>query len=587
MNKDIMIDAISKIDQKYIIEYTQYETRLQITQAKKRRINRALLISAACLMLTVCMLLVSLPLSLIVLGSEPVQNLGSKIIENVIFPLDQQLEDPKDPDHPEEPAQTLLQINWVEWKFTEKFFNALGAGTDDSTIDKLQSMQGGFVGESMQNLGDFLERLYEYYMKHKKEIDKTENESESETDTDQGTDTGIDPSYEVDGSKGLEYLFLGTDRGYAVSGMGECTDEVVTIPAAYNGQPVTAIGSSAFENSQIVEVILPDTVTSISFVAFRNCGLLTKINLPESLETIEKYAFKNCAALQSIEIPSKVTALAEEAFYGCESLRFVSMSGVTSIGESAFQNCSALQTVSMENVEEIDDYAFEHCVSLEALEFTNIVSIGKHAFDSCKSLKQIRYGHELKALDDYAFANCESIIAFTFIDSITELGIGTFSGCTSLNNVHFDCSSIIPDYTFDGCTGLQSMLMYYPLENVGAYAFRNCRVVLTGGSWSVKEIGEHAFDGSGETTISLNTLESDTIDAYAMANCYNLWRVVLPSHIKKIEPYAMYNCPELEEIEFWGSKEAWTEIEIGENAIAPGTRISFNDGTSIRYDPDR
>jgi hypothetical protein len=50
------------------------------------------------------MLLVSLPLSFIVLGSKPVQEWGSQVIENVLFPLDQQPADPDDPDDPTPPA---------------------------------------------------------------------------------------------------------------------------------------------------------------------------------------------------------------------------------------------------------------------------------------------------------------------------------------------------------------------------------------------------------------------------------------------------------------------------------------------------
>lgn len=524
MNKNVMIDAISAIDQKYIIEYIQYETKLSILKSRRKKRMRTLLISAACLALVFSMLLVSLPLSLIVLGSEPVQNLGGKIIDNVLFPLDQQPENPGDSDLPEEPVQSPLQLNWIEWEMTEKLFSALGAGTDDSVIEKLQNMQGdSFVGESMQDLGDFLERLYEYYLKHKDEIEQLPK--------DEILISGVDIfEIEVSGSE------------CTIVGVVSLKESIVEIPNEYDGYKVTAIGEGAFsELNEITEVALPPTVKNVN----------------------------------------------SKAFFGCESLSSVSMSGVKSIGESAFQNCSALQTVSMENVEKIDDYAFEHCVALEALELTDIVSIGKHAFDFCKSLRQISYGNNLKTLDDYAFANCESVTGFTFKDSIIVLGIGTFSGCISLCTVNFDCSSTIPDYTFDGCTNLQSMSMYYRLENVGAYAFRNCRTVMSGGTWAIKEIGEHAFEGCGETTILLNTLESDTIDAYAMANCNNLWRVVLPSHIRKIEPYAMYNCSELKEIEFWGYKEDWAEIEIGENAIAPGTRIVFNDGTSIRYDPNR
>ena len=76
MKKDVMIDAISAIDQKYIIEYVQYETKLSILKVRKKKKSRNLLICAACLALVVCMLAVSLPLSFIVLGSKPVQEWG-------------------------------------------------------------------------------------------------------------------------------------------------------------------------------------------------------------------------------------------------------------------------------------------------------------------------------------------------------------------------------------------------------------------------------------------------------------------------------------------------------------------------------
>ena len=204
MNHNVMIDAISAIDPKYIIEYVQYETKLGIIKSRRKRRTRILLVSAACLALVFSLLLVTLPLSFVVLGSEPVQKWSSQVIESVIFPLDQQPENPEDPDHPEEPAQSPLQLNWIEWEITEKLFSALGAGTDNSAINKLQSMQGGFVGESMQDLGDFLERLYEYYMKHKDEIDAIIGETESESDEVTEAETETETERETESEHGTE-----------------------------------------------------------------------------------------------------------------------------------------------------------------------------------------------------------------------------------------------------------------------------------------------------------------------------------------------------------------------------------------------
>ena len=49
MKKDVIIDAISAIDEKYVIEYVQYETKLSILKDRKKKKTRNLLICAACL----------------------------------------------------------------------------------------------------------------------------------------------------------------------------------------------------------------------------------------------------------------------------------------------------------------------------------------------------------------------------------------------------------------------------------------------------------------------------------------------------------------------------------------------------------
>ena len=136
MKKDVMIDAITGIDEKYLIEYTQYETKLEILRSRKKNRNRSLIVCAACLALAFCMLLVTLPLSFIVLGSKPVQEFGSEVIDELLFPLDQQPQQPDDPDEPISPTTPLyedLMINWIEWEFTEEAFIALIADNTDDT----------------------------------------------------------------------------------------------------------------------------------------------------------------------------------------------------------------------------------------------------------------------------------------------------------------------------------------------------------------------------------------------------------------------------------------------------------------------
>lgn len=59
---------------------------------------------------------------------------------------------------------------------------------------------------------------------------------------------------------------------------------------------------------------IPDTVTSIGYAAFRNCGGITSVTIPESVTRIGTEAFIYCDLLEEITIPSSVTEIGEDAF---------------------------------------------------------------------------------------------------------------------------------------------------------------------------------------------------------------------------------------------------------------------------------
>ena len=61
-------------------------------------------------------------------------------------------------------------------------------------------------------------------------------------------------------------------------------------------------------------------MTEIGDWAFSGCSNLKDITIPSSVTTIYKRAFEDCRSLTNITIPSKVTSIGPGVFYGIPSI---------------------------------------------------------------------------------------------------------------------------------------------------------------------------------------------------------------------------------------------------------------------------
>jgi len=106
---------------------------------------------------------------------------------------------------------------------------------------------------------------------------------------------------------------------YTFTGNGVLTQAIVdeNIGTAQNIFIVgyTSIGNSAFfGKTQIISVIIGNSVTSISSFAFAGCTSLISITIPNSVITIGGQGFNGCTELTSITIPNSVTSISTNAF---------------------------------------------------------------------------------------------------------------------------------------------------------------------------------------------------------------------------------------------------------------------------------
>ncbi|WP_296327873.1 BspA family leucine-rich repeat surface protein [uncultured Treponema sp.] len=180
----------------------------------------------------------------------------------------------------------------------------------------------------------------------------------------------------------------------------------------------------------LVSITLPEGVTEIGDVAFRDCEALTTVYLPASLAEFPGWAFLECPSLSSIQLAegSKTYKQVEKALYSINGTELVLYCDKTETGSF---------TVPAE-VTKIGDFAFEGCqiANIDFAEGSELTTLGSDVFYHCSKLSSItlpdtvaEVGHEC------VFSDCTSLETFTVPANLTELTYAFFSGCSNLTTV--------------------------------------------------------------------------------------------------------------------------------------------------------
>ena len=382
-------------------------------------------------------------------------------------------------------------------------------------------------------------------------------------------------------TKGLEYLDGAEENTLIVAGIGTATDKNIIIPAVYDGKKVVAIGNNCFSGKNIVSVDIPDSVTSIGYQAFYDCGSLTGIYISDltawckidglsylmGYGSSNKKLYLNNELITELIIPDSVTSIGESAFFGCSSIKTITIpNSVTSIGGWAFSRCSSLTSITIpDSVTSIGGWAFSRCSSLTSVTIPDsVTSIGESAFSGCSSLTSVTIPDSVTSIGESAFSGCSSIKTITIPDSVMSIGESAFYGCDKLiqkeNGIYY-----VDGWVVDANTSIAKAAIKEGTRGIADSAFWGC-ISLT--SITIPFVGEKK-DGSGNTNFgyifgsgSYYSKNSDVpkslkkviitggekIGSNAFSRCDSLTSIMIPNSVTSIGSNAFYGCSSLTSI---------------------------------------
>ena len=210
----------------------------------------------------------------------------------------------------------------------------------------------------------------------------------------------------------------------------------------------------------------------------------------------------------------------------------------------------------------------------------SLTSIGEGAFSNCSSLASVTIPEGVTSIGKYAFLNCSSLASVTIPEGLTSIGYGAFMRCTSLASVTIPGRvTSFGSYAFSECSSLVSVTISEGVTSIGDMAFYECTSLASVTiPDSVTSIGEYAFR-------KCSSLESITIPGRvtsirenAFMGCSSLESVTIPEGVTSIGEYAFNGCSSLESVTIPASVTSIEEDAFSQSGLVS---VTFAAGSNI------
>lgn len=258
------------------------------------------------------------------------------------------------------------------------------------------------------------------------------------------------------------------------------------------------LGMGAFMESDIEEIILPESLMEIDDSCFYFCQKLRELIIPDSVTKLGSRALAYCCSLSNLHLSSALQAIERQTFSGCTSLKFLEVPGsVKTIDASAivwnekgfeeivlhegvegittdhgktsymFSRLSVLRKVTIPStVSRMITGMFSNCVNMEML----LISENNPYYKTVDGAIYTKDGKELVAVPNWDRKS------FAIAEGTEIIGEACFWRFDNLQEIHIP-STIrrIESRAFDGCSSLKEICLPEALKEIETRAFDDCK----------------------------------------------------------------------------------------------------------------
>lgn len=224
-------------------------------------------------------------------------------------------------------------------------------------------------------------------------------------------------------------LMIGSNTTGIYSGNRQCAfysqkDKITKIIIDNNVNITTSDFFNGYENLIEAEI----GITDIPKNFFLNCYNLRYLTLRDGVKIIGSYAFFN-TSITNLIIPDSVVSIADRAAFNTKAAYLENVTigcNVKEIGELAFMNYTNVKIPENNKLEKIGPQAFFSNEGGGVLYLPNIQYIGSVAFYHATDYSIIRIGHNIETIGDNAFASHQGIVYIEKEKSQVNIGNNAF-----------------------------------------------------------------------------------------------------------------------------------------------------------------